>query len=424
MSMGGGTFLTQNKLLPGSYVKFISAVRANATLRERGVTALLIPTKWNPRVLYTLRPEEMGNTLALFGYEPDSAEMRPLREAFCSCATVLVYTVGAGIKAKCDIAEATCAGSFGNNIVVRVSQNPEWDASNQKMDIITTVNGKEVDRQIGVNANVILGEIRSNDYVTFDPMVTLDRPSSYFLKGGMSETVTVAHYQAGLDRLERETFHTLAYDGTDEGVRALFSNYTRRMREECGALFQCVLSGEDANYRGVVNAEDPNAVCWIAGALAGCAVNESLTNTAYNGECELTVPETQHELISSLETRKFTFHNVGGVLRVLSDRNSEDDPLFGQNQAVRVLDQIAGDIAYLFSGQYLGKIQNNRAGRMSFWNDTVTLLSQLQELGAIDDFSAQDVAVEEGMEKNAITVTAKVRPVCGMEKLYLTVTVL
>jgi len=420
----GSTFVTQNKVLPGSYVKFVSAVRANASISERGVAALLIPTLWNPGALLTLHSEDMERTHALFGYAPDSAEMRPLREAFCSCATVLVYTVGGGIAASCEIGTAAKAGSFGNDIRVTVSQNPDWTASNMKMDIVTTVKGVEVDRQIGVNANVILGEIKSNDYITFDVMACLDRPTSYMLSGGYSENVTVAHYQAGLDRLENESFNILAYGGDDDAIKTLFSNYTRRMREDCGALFQCVLSGVDANYRGVVNAAAPETVYWVAGALAGCALNASLTNAEYNGECSFALPETREDLERMVKDRKFAFYSVGGKVRVLSDCNSEEDPLFGQNQALRVLDQIAGDIATLFSNSYLGKIQNNREGRMSFWNDTVHLLNQLYQLGAIEDFSSQDVAVEEGNEKNAVTVTAQIRPVCSMEKLYFTVTVL
>ena len=423
MGIAGGTFSVQNKLLPGSYVKFVSAVRANASLSERGVAAIFLETNWNMGQLITLHPEDLARSMELFGFAPESDEMRPLREAFCSCATVLVYTVGSGKKATSDVGEATCAGGFGNNIRVTVSQNPDWDVVNPKMDIVTKVNGVEVDRQIGVNPFVAMGEVKDNAYVIFDQSMMLDRPTTYAFKGGSVDTVTVEHYQTGLDRLESESFHTIAYGGLDMGIRSLFSNYTRRMREECGAMFQCVLYGEDANYRGVVNAAISDTVYWIAGALAGCAVNESLTNREYNGEYPLTLPETQAELIGLLEERKFAFYSVGGVPRVLSDRNSEDDALFGQNQTVRVLDQIANDVAVLFSERYLGKIQNNRAGRMSFWNDTVRLFSQLSELGAIEDFSAQDIAVEEGSEKNAVTVTCMVRPVCSMEKLYLTVTV-
>ncbi|MGL4791300.1 MAG: phage tail protein, partial [Anaerotignaceae bacterium] len=46
MALGGGTFLTQNKVLPGSYINFISAARSAATLSERGYCAMALELDW------------------------------------------------------------------------------------------------------------------------------------------------------------------------------------------------------------------------------------------------------------------------------------------------------------------------------------------------------------------------------------------
>ena len=43
MALGGGIFVTQNKTLPGSYINFVSASKATATLGERGVVAIALP---------------------------------------------------------------------------------------------------------------------------------------------------------------------------------------------------------------------------------------------------------------------------------------------------------------------------------------------------------------------------------------------
>ena len=40
MALGGGVWVTQNKILPGSYINFVSVKRANASLGERGYVAL------------------------------------------------------------------------------------------------------------------------------------------------------------------------------------------------------------------------------------------------------------------------------------------------------------------------------------------------------------------------------------------------
>ena len=46
MSLGGGVWLTQNKVLGGAYINFVSAARASATLSDRGVVALPIALNW------------------------------------------------------------------------------------------------------------------------------------------------------------------------------------------------------------------------------------------------------------------------------------------------------------------------------------------------------------------------------------------
>jgi hypothetical protein len=46
MALGGGTFLTQNKILPGAYINFISAARASATLSDRGIATMPLIMDW------------------------------------------------------------------------------------------------------------------------------------------------------------------------------------------------------------------------------------------------------------------------------------------------------------------------------------------------------------------------------------------
>lgn len=42
MAIGGGTFTSQNKALPGAYINFISASRADAALSDRGSAAMAL----------------------------------------------------------------------------------------------------------------------------------------------------------------------------------------------------------------------------------------------------------------------------------------------------------------------------------------------------------------------------------------------
>ncbi|MFR6380692.1 MAG: phage tail sheath C-terminal domain-containing protein [Evtepia sp.] len=99
---------------------------------------------------------------------------------------------------------------------------------------------------------------------------------------------------------------------------------------------------------------------------------------------------------------------------------SEKSGDFSSNQTIRVLDQIANDIAVLFGKKYIGKVPNDAAGRISLWNDIVKHHQQLQSIRAIENFSGDDVTVEQGDTK-AVVVTDQITPVNAMAQLYMTV---
>ena len=46
MALGGGTFISQNKKLPGSYINFASAQNASSSIGERGIAAMAIEMDW------------------------------------------------------------------------------------------------------------------------------------------------------------------------------------------------------------------------------------------------------------------------------------------------------------------------------------------------------------------------------------------
>ena len=46
MALGGGTFITQNKVLPGAYINFVSLATASATLSDRGIATIALEMDW------------------------------------------------------------------------------------------------------------------------------------------------------------------------------------------------------------------------------------------------------------------------------------------------------------------------------------------------------------------------------------------
>ncbi|MDE6111624.1 MAG: phage tail protein, partial [Eubacterium sp.] len=126
---------------------------------------------------------------------------------------------------------------------------------------------------------------------------------------------------------------------------------------------------------------------------------------------------------------EFTLHRVGNDVRVLEDVNSlvtvsdNKGEIFKDNQTIRVIDQIANDIAVLFNTKYLGVVPNDAAGRISLWSDIVKHHEQLQDIRAIEEFSDEDVTVAQGNSKKSVVVNDAVTVVNAMAKLYMTVTV-
>ena len=46
MALGGGTFISQNKVLPGAYINFVSVAQASATLSDRGIVTMPLDLDW------------------------------------------------------------------------------------------------------------------------------------------------------------------------------------------------------------------------------------------------------------------------------------------------------------------------------------------------------------------------------------------
>jgi hypothetical protein len=84
MALGGGTFVTQNKVLPGSYINFVSAARASATFSERGVVALPLFLDWgvDGDVFEVTSGDFQKRSLEIFGYSYTEDAISDLRELF------------------------------------------------------------------------------------------------------------------------------------------------------------------------------------------------------------------------------------------------------------------------------------------------------------------------------------------------------
>ena len=343
--LGGGVFVTQNKVLPGAYINFVNASSAGSTIGDRGTVAIALSIGKAPNtVIEVTQGEFIKNTKEVLGLEYSDAKLAPLREIFRHASKCYIYDVSES-SSVVDITEAFESYEF--NILCAYT-----DVAEDITSYMTTVKGWR--DEMGKKCQLVVYNQASADH-----------------EGIINVVSTVS----------------------DEGAVAY-------------AL-----------------------IAWVAGAEAGCAINASCTNMLYDGEYTVVVDKTQTELEDCIENGKFAFHRVYGDIRVLEDINSlvttseDKGEDFKANQTIRVVDQIANDIAKLFNTKYLGRIQNNASGRVSLWGDIVAHHRQLEEVQAIENFDASLLTVEQGATKKSIIINDAITVVNSMAQLYMTVVV-
>lgn len=433
MALGGGTFTAQNKVLPGAYINFISLASASATLSDRGIAAIGVISDWGEsgKVFEVTSGDFQKHSLKIFGYTFDNDKLKGLRDLFTNINTLYAYRLnGEGEKAKNDYATARYAGTRGNDIKIVIQKNVD---DSTMFDVQTILETVSVDSQTVKTA----ADLIANDYVVFNTEATLEVTASTPLAGGTNSEVDGAAHQKFLDLIEKYSFNGLGCISTEDKIKNLYINFCKRLRDEIGKKFQVVVYNKAADYEGVVNVknsvtDDDNEaalVYWVTGIIAGTAVNKSALNARYNGEFAVNVEYTQSQLESAIKAGEFTLHQVGDDVRVLMDINSlvtltdTKGEVFQDNQTIRVIDQIANDIAVLFNTKYLGVVPNDAAGRISLWSDIVQHHNSLQTIRAIENFADTDIVVEQGESKKSVVVADAVTVVNAMEKLYMTVTV-
>ncbi len=435
MALGGGTFTVQNKVLPGAYINFVSLATATATLSDRGYATMPLELDWGieGEVFEVTNADFQKNSMKIFGYDYTNDKLKGLRDLFKNITTLFAYRLnGDGVKASNTFATAKYAGTRGNDIKIQVQVNVDDDSL---FDVNTYLGTVMVDSQTVAKA----ADLVANDYVTFKSSAELSSTAGTPLEGGTNSEVTGTNHQAYLDKIESYSFNAMGVVTTENTIKSLYDAFCKRMRDEVGAKFQVILYNKASDYEGVINVKNKTSdegwseaslVYWVTGISAGCAVNKSNLNKVYDGEFAVNVDYTQTQLTKAIQAGEFTLHQVGDDIRVLEDINSlvtETETkayIFKDNQTIRVIDQIANDIAVIFNTKYLGAVPNDEAGRISLWADIVKHHEQLQDIRAIENFTDEDVKVSQGDTKKAVVVQDAVTVVNAMAKLYMTVTVM
>ena len=217
MALGGGVFVTQNKILPGSYFKFISKASTSAGNADRGVAAMALDLNWgiDEKIITVTALEFMKNSMKIFGYDYSADAMKDIRELFCHANTLHLYKLtSGGTKASNTYATAVCGGTRGNDLKVVIQKNVDDET---KYDVSLYMGTTKVDEQTVSSAS----ELVANDFVTWSASATLAETAGTSFTGGTNGTSDATAHQAFLNKME-------SYTDTNASVTKVQKKQSRR----------------------------------------------------------------------------------------------------------------------------------------------------------------------------------------------------
>lgn len=451
---GGGTFVTQNKILPGAYINVISATKATARLGERGMAAIALPlTAYTANQVIEITNIEYLQTPDKFlGEDLPGGTIDALDELFQHATRAYIYNnySGDGAPGYANIilnGRTTTTGIAITGGTTTITQLGALTVGGETLSTTYDLKINEVAKDWSTNGSEILpysAEIRLTakengpmGSTVIDGFNAIGN-AEVFVQDGVGTVAAVEVGEICL-ALEPYDFNCIAAYTTDSDEVADYISQVEIWRDQYGKKCQLVVyDQDDPDYEGVINVvstvTDANVpayalVAWVCGAQAGCEVNESCTNMIYDGKYNIKCNHSQSDLEDCIREGQFVFHLAYGDVVVLEDINSmvtttvDKGEDFKSNQTMRVVDQIANDIAKLFNTKYLGRIPNDEAGRTSLWADIVKHHLQLQDIRAIQNFDSSRLTVEQGDTKKSVVVNDVVNPVNAMAQLYMTVIV-
>ncbi|MNW45936.1 Phage tail sheath protein [compost metagenome] len=363
-----------------------------------------------------------------------------MRESLKRAQKLLLYRLNEGTKATVTEGTLTITAKYGgvrgNDISVVIQTNIDDPL---KFDVKTFVSGSAVDSQTVAN----IAGLESNAWVVFSGTGSLTATAGVNLAGGANGTVTNADHTSFLAALELLDFNTVGLTTDDASLKAVYTAFVKRLREDEGKKVQAVLPNyPTADYEGVISVKNgvilsdattitpTQAVAWVAGATAGATVSQALTYTTYDDAVDVTPRYTNTQIETALKAGEFLFTPSNGTAKVEQDINTlhsftpEKGKQFRKNRVLRVLDGIANDLKVTFENFYIGKVDNNADGRNLLKSEVISYITTLQNANAVQNFDSQnDVTVIAGNETDAVYAEVSIQPVDSIEKIYMKVRV-
>lgn len=444
--MAGGIWRSQNKILPGVYINVKSRQSVTANVGDRGTVAICKPLSWGPTgVVEEYKPGDDPTPIIGAGITSDAAlfirEMVKGSGVTSGPNKILIYrpTGTAGAKAAATIGALTATALYdgvrGNDITIVVAADPDTEGG---FIVSTVVDGSVVDAQ----AVTAIGSLTANAWVTFSGEGSLTASAGTALTGGVDPTISASDYAAFFTAIEPYQFDIVAYDGSDSTVIAALAAFVTRMNESIGHKCQAVVANATAlNSKFMISVKNgvklsdgtaltaQDAVYWVAGAEAGATYYQSLTYAQYPGAVSANPKLTDAQAEEAVTGGQICFIDSFGVTKVCTDINSkttvttDEGAEFKKNRVMRVMNQFCNDVYEHFSNYFIGKVDNNDAGRNLLRGWIIGYLNEMQANNGVKNFVGDDVSVAAGNSIDSVVIDVAIQPVDAVEKIFISVTV-
>jgi len=449
--VAGGTWNpTDMPVLPGLYMNFKAAALAAIATGSRGTVAIPVKAHWGPISEY-VEITSVDGIKEAFGYAYDSDGATAYTSLYFAilggAKKVLAYRLASSAAA----AATTTLADSGATSVLRLDAKYKGDRGNNfKATVQTNVadSGKKdiklyegstllytftfTSGTVAAAVSAINDDAR-NEWITATSLAAgtgiIANVSSQAFTGGDSGITGVASsdYSSFLTALETQNFNILALDGVyDSAIQTLVAAWVERVRDEgmgvigvmggsaandvaATAVALAVARSTGFNHEGIVNVgtggildgvsySSAQVACYIAGLIAGKALNESTTyaNTPFD---DVTRRWTRSEQEAAVNGGVFILFNKNGLVRPLRGINSRTTLESNQNKqwkkirTIRVMDAINADLQNTAESNYIGKINNNEEGRASLIGAFKEYMQTLALDGVIES-SGWDVFLE------------------------------
>lgn len=419
------------QILPGTHVDIVAGDRT-AQLSVTGVVTMPLELDWGDKVTVI---NQGSSTFASLGRDITDVALKCVNEVMNGAEKLILYRLNtAGNKASGTLAAGITAtakypGVRGNDVSVVIA------VSGENWIIRTLVGTKEIDSQIVSS----VASFQGNDFITLTGTGTLTAATTV-LTGGTNGTVAAGVWDDFKTELEKQEWNVLAYTGADATIAADLVAWinAQRQKDIMVQMVQSVIAANNpAVYHNTISGvadtytlTAAEACATMAGLIAKQGITGSLTHySSIIGWTDCNPHLTIEQQETRIQDGELLVVMLYGAPTVLYDINSltnftvEQPKDFSKGLVMRTLDKFAQDVQKLLDTKVIGKIRNDDAGRGRIKGMIAQMATEsYANYGYIEGFTADDVTVSAGTDRDAVTATVAIKVTDTIDKIRITVT--